>query len=126
VGSWEEAIKALNTVAVELETYGPVAAGKIDKIVVKTAHDIESYAKQIAVVDTGQMRSSIGVDIERSGSGAYYTRAVIGPTVSYAPFVEFGTSRMAPRAFMGPALDRYSGVFVSALDAVVDPLAGRP
>ena len=85
---------------------------RAQKVIVKTAHDIEGTAKQFAVVDTGAMRDSIGVDV-------YPLTAVIGPTVSYAPYVEYGTSRMAPYAFMGPALDRHNPAFYAAMEQVV-------
>lgn len=120
------AIAALNTIAVELDTSGPRVARRADVIVVKTAHDIEGYSKQIAPVDTGAMRSSIGTDITRHASGpGYGVSAEIGPTVEYAGYVEYGTERQAPQAFMGPSLDRYSPGFIAALLDAADPLDGQ-
>jgi HK97 gp10 family phage protein len=119
------AIAELNGIAVKLDTSGHRATALTDQIVIKTAHDIEAYAKQAVPVDTGATRSSIGTDIIRNGAGAGYgVTAEIGAKTSYAPFLEGGTERMAPRAFMGPAFDRYVGPFYAALEAVADPLAG--
>lgn len=121
-----EAIAKLNTLALAFDTSGPYVARDLDKIVVATAHLIEGNAKQIAPVDTGALRSSIGTDITRNGQGdGFTTSAEIGAQVRYAPYVELGTSRMAPRAFLGPSLDRYSAGFVAACEAAAVPLALR-
>jgi HK97 gp10 family phage protein len=126
MSSFEEAIAELNTIAVDLDRSGPYVAARIDKIVVKTAHDVEGYAKQIVPVDTGNLRSSITTTTGRDGVGSGYTAwAEIGPEASYGHFVEWGTHRQAPQAYMGPAADRYSGTFVAALAAASDPLDGR-
>lgn len=103
--------------AVDLGVSGVLASRKVQQILSKTAHDIESTAKQLAAVDTGTMRNSIGVDIRP-------LQATVGPTVNYAPYVEFGTSRQAPQPFMGPALDRHSHAFYAALDAIGVPGVG--
>lgn len=104
----------INTLAVEVR--GLRAGYRAAVVVTKTAHDIEATAKQFVPVDTGATRNSIGVDLSDAGRSAD-----IGPQTSYAEFLEFGTSRMAPRAFMGPALDRHTPDFIAALEAVADP-----
>lgn len=53
-------------------------------------------------VDTGTLKNSIKAEKLDTFSWA------IGTKVDYAPFLEFGTTRMAPRPFMGPAA-RYLG-----------------
>ena len=96
------------------------ARGKPDElraVVKKTAADIEATAKAFAPVDTGALRGSIGTT---SSGNANYVETHTGPTVDYAPYVEYGTSRMAPRAFMGPAADRH----LHELFAAVDQLTG--
>ena len=72
---------------------------------------MEAAAKGFCPVDTGFLRSSIGVDLDMAAASA-----VIGPTAEYGAFVEFGTSRMAPAAYMGPALDRVSPSFAAAIE----------
>jgi HK97 gp10 family phage protein len=49
-------------------------------------------------VDTGKLRNSIRAEKETN------TRWVITTDTEYAGHLEFGTSRMAPRPFMGPGL----------------------
>lgn len=124
-GDFAAGIAALNSVAVALDASGPKLAAAGDKIVRKTAKDVEAYAKQIVAVDTGNLRSTISTTITRYAAGSGFgTAAEIGPTASYGGYVEWGTERMAPQAYMGPALDRYSGGFVDALLAAADPLGG--
>jgi HK97 gp10 family phage protein len=91
----------LNRLAVDLHHAGLLMAANASKIVRKGGQDVVRDAQAFAVVRTGAMKNSIGVDY-----GADGLSFEAGPTVSYAPHVEFGTSRMAPRAFMGPAFDR--------------------
>lgn len=111
------AIRELNTVALSFETSGPKVAGKLDRNVRVFAHLVESNAKQIVAVDTGATRSSIGTDLVRVlDPDEFSSTATIGPQTEYAPHLELGTSRIAPRAFMGPSLDRYSGDFVNACE----------
>lgn len=66
---------------------------------------VESTAKQLAPRDSGTMANSISSEAEAGGG---YVTAEAGPTERYAVFVEFGTYKDAPQAFMGPALDRHS------------------
>lgn len=66
--------------------------------VAETAYDVEARAKMLAPVRTGTLRRSIHTVIEHGG-----LRATVGPSVSYAAFVEFGTRYMAARPYMRPA-----------------------
>jgi HK97 gp10 family phage protein len=125
--AYEDALAELRNIEIALDTTGPYKAAKVDKLVISTAHLVEAGGKRRAPVDTGAMRSSIGVDITRHGEGpGWGTEAEIGPTVSYAPFVEEGTERQPPQPFMGPALDEVEPAFVAALESLVDPFEGRP
>jgi HK97 gp10 family phage protein len=81
------------------------------KVVAKVALDIEASAKAGAPVDTGALKNSISSDINGLS-------AEIGPTISYGVFQEYGTSRMAPQPFMGPAVDANEPNFVSAMGQV--------
>lgn len=108
-------VTELNQVAVSLQNAAGQVGSLAAAVVRKTALDVEATSKAFAPVDTGALRNSIGHDI--TGDGRYGTiEAEIGPTVHYGPYVEFGTSRMAPAAYMGPALDRHSPDFVAALE----------
>ena len=87
------------------------ATRKAQKVVAKTAHDIEADAKSLAPVDTGMLRNSISTTI-----GAGGLSAEIGPTVHYAPYLEYGTRRMPPQPYMGPAAERRAEPFVKAVE----------
>jgi len=62
-------------------------------------------------VDTGALRNSIGTNVTGLS-------AEIGPTVNYAPYQEYGTSRMAAHPYMGPAADEVTPGFVSAMEQI--------
>lgn len=62
---------------------------------------VETAAKRLCPVDTGNLRSSITHVLGVDGQGLY---ADIGTNVEYAPFVEFGTRYMAAQPFLVPAL----------------------
>ena len=68
----------------------------------------EGYAKGACPVDTGTLRDSITHTVD--GNDAY-----IGTNVEYAPYVEFGTSRMKAQEFLRPAAQdhasEYSEIF---------------
>ena len=46
-------------------------------------------------------------------------RAIIGTGVEYAEHLEFGTSRMAPRPFLRPAVDEHEREIVAAIEDAV-------
>jgi len=72
----------------------------------------ERNAKAYCPVDTGRLRNSISHATDD-------TRAVIGTNVEYAPYVELGTSRRAPHAYLRPAVqlhvDEYRRIVESEL-----------
>lgn len=122
---WFEGIDQLNTVALELERKSGQVGRQTAVVVRRSAHAIEGAGQQLVRVDTGATKNSIGVDFRGDGRFSEFS-AEIGPTTEWAPFLEWGTSRMAPHAFMGPALDRHSGDFVAAIEACADPFDGGP
>lgn len=81
---------------------------------IRRAIKVEAAAKQIATasppsvpgggpaVRTGRLRGSI---TWRPGSDALSPYVDVGSAVFYAPFVELGTSKMAARPFLRPALE---------------------
>lgn len=117
VSIWVEGIDELNTVEASLHRAGGAVGAKGARVVRAAAHRVEATAKLFCPVDTGHLRGSIGVGM--GGDGRFGAlEAVIGTSVSYSIFVEHGTSRMAPQAFMGPALDRVAPSFIAACEAL--------
>lgn len=76
---------------------GPIVAD-----LVKRTIRVHNRAKQLCPVDTGNLRSSISFRIEHVGAT---TVGVVGTNVEYAPYVEYGTRRMAAQPFLRPALE---------------------
>ncbi len=60
---------------------------------------------QQRAVDTGNLRSSLNFSVSED-------EAEVGTPVEYAPYVEYGTSRMAARPYLRPALDENIGKLV--------------
>lgn len=91
------------------------AAGSIyieaKKIIAKGGQDVVRDAQAFCPVRTGNLKNSISVDY-----GANGLSFEAGPTMNYGMWVECGTSRMAPRAFLGPAFDRNVPQIVGELD----------
>jgi HK97 gp10 family phage protein len=80
----------------------------------KTALDIEADAKQLAPVDTGNLRNSISSDITGDGRHGAMS-AEIGPTAEYGVYQEYGTSTQPGQPFLSPAYDRRIGPYSEAL-----------
>ena len=64
-------------------------------------------------LDTGFLRNSVQVD------SVTPTEAIIAPHTDYAEHLEFGTSRMAARPFMRPAVDEHEGEILDAIERTV-------
>lgn len=107
----------LRSLGHDLTRAGAKAQAGARMVVAKTAADITADAKAFAPVDTGNLRASIGHDLFE-GNGE--TSAEIGPTTNYGGFVEWGTSRMAPQPYLGPAFDRRVPQFEKALGDMID------
>lgn len=75
---------------------------RVSAAVKEAAERVAQDARQRAPVQTGALRDSIRA--ERTDA-AQYTVIAGDKDAFYAPFVEFGTSRTAPRPFMVPAAE---------------------
>jgi HK97 gp10 family phage protein len=83
------------------------------------ARVVEIHSKRLCPVDTGFLRNSIQVD------SVTPTEAIIAPHTEYAEPVEFGTSRMAARPYMRPALDQHEGEILDAVREAPWPRSWR-
>lgn len=120
--AWFDGVDELNTIAADLDRAGARVGRDGATAIRRSALEIERYGKMLCPVDTGATRASIGSDFDGDGRSSVMSSAT-GPTTAYAPYVEWGTERMAPHAFMGPALDRVTPSFLAAVATLADPLA---
>lgn len=79
---------------------------KTEDDLVRVGMRVQSRARSLCPVDTGRLRSSIVMRKGRDGMGFYVE---IGTNVSYAPYVEFGTSKTRAQPFLLPAVAEASG-----------------
>lgn len=82
----------------------------------KATFSIEAKAKTLVPVRTGTLRRSIHSIFEAGG-----LRGIVGPSVEYGKYVEFGTRRRAAKPYMRPAAEAVLPGFV---DAVKRAMAG--
>lgn len=88
----------------------------------KAANAVRDSAKALAPARTGALRGSIEV-MERSGDGRFASMsATIGTSIRYGWFNEFGTSKMAPQPYLGPALAANADAYVSAIEKIAEDL----
>lgn len=120
---WFEGIEEMNTVAATMARNSAAMLVAADKLVRSAGFAVQQWGQSFAPVDTGFLRSSITVAFTGGVLAGFYQTSV-GPEAAYGPHVEYGTSIMAPYAFMGPALDRVAPAFLAAVAAMGDPLAG--
>lgn len=109
-----------DSLAVDLLKAGPAATAMASAAVRKTALDMEATAKTFAPVDTGNLRDGISSG-PIGGSRSLQPGdldAEIGPTAEYGEYVERGTARNAPQAYMGPAFDRHAHQLVKAAEQI--------
>ena len=104
------AIKLNKTKLMELERECP---GRADRVIQKIAQDVEGYAKDhmsanspsnpgdTPGVDTGTLKNSI---VARPDDSRPHTW-IVADGVTYGFWLEFGTSKMAARPFMLPAVE---------------------
>lgn len=87
-------------------------APKVTKAVVATALQVESQAKETVPVLTGNLRRSLSVQPLDP------FHVLVGTDVEYAPYVEYGTHRMAAQPYLTPAVELARPVFTARLSAV--------
>ena len=96
-----------------------VAAGlpsRADKATERVAQRALATARAAAPVETGELRS--GLKVTRHGDGM-----AVEVTNYYATFQEFGTSKMAPNPFIGPAVDRHGPELYKEIEGLADDIS---
>src|SRR5688500_11309851 len=91
----------------------------VKNALLQTAADIVNIAKQLAPVDTGALKQSIGAVPVTS------TSILIGTDKEYAPFVEYGTSKMSAQPFLTPAFVQAEATFKARLAEEMQKLANK-
>ena len=112
---YEKAIRDAGHVEAAVRARSALGVTRARAVVAKTTADVEATAKKLAPVDTGALRNSIGSDVIDLDDAV---QGVVGPTVNYAGYVEYGTSRMSPQPYLNPALAEHEAAFVAALEQV--------
>lgn len=95
-------IVGLNNVVADLTTAGLTIQARSSGVLEAVGHRVEDTARALAPVRTGATAASIHTTMEDAQT------VEVGPTTVQAIFMEWGTYKDAPQAFMGPALDRHS------------------
>lgn len=78
---------------------------KTSKATMMAGLKVEYFVKEATPVRTGNLRSNINTQMV--SQGVEKSEAFVGTNVAYAPFVEFGTSKMQPRAMFRQAIDEH-------------------
>lgn len=86
---------------------------QVDAALEEIGEVCEGYAKNMAPVRTGRLKSSI-THQRAAGFLAQRHTVYIGTNVEYATYQEFGTSKIKPQPFLKPAIvdhvDEYQGI----------------
>lgn len=94
-------------VARGLEAIGLQAEGNAKREVTKAVYN--SPPAKSGYVRTGALRNSISHATD--GSAAY-----VGSNIEYAPYVEYGTSKMGARPFIKPAVQNYKDEYKAIME----------
>lgn len=74
------------------------------------AEPVLEDAKANAPVKTGKLKEGLGISSVKAKAGMKYILVGIDKSdnskIFYGKFIEFGTSKMSPRPFMGPAYEK--------------------
>lgn len=121
----------LFNLAVDFPASSARAVFKGSQLVRASAQRVVAHAQQFVPVDTSATKGSIHAStpdggtlgaLESGALGRGVIEAEIGPTTEYAPDLEYGTVKMAPHAFMGPALDKVTPDFVAGAAEIAETL----
>ncbi|MEM4498135.1 MAG: HK97 gp10 family phage protein [Nitrososphaerota archaeon] len=113
----EVKIQGLNELTAIIEKYILIVRKKIADALTQAAVEAYVTAKETVPVRTGLLKSSIKLEkispFEHKITAGWPTKEKGKPY--YAPFVEFGTRRMAPRPYMRPAAEKAVRAFIEKL-----------
>jgi HK97 gp10 family phage protein len=81
-----------------LKRIDKIRALNVIPVITDGVRTIQNTAKDIVPVDTSNLRNSITTRVDSS-----LLRGYVSTNVEYAPYVEYGTSRMKAQPFLFPA-----------------------
>ena len=106
-----------------MQTLPPEIFERVHQALQNGAVRLAERAREIVPVRTGHLlasiRTELGEDVE--AESAFTPVQVIADT-PYASFVEFGTSRMEPRPFLGPAAGEIEPEILEEVDRILGKL----
>jgi len=106
-------VKGVKETLAKIDLINAKVRKAVQEQVGKSAFNIQREAKKRCPVDTGALRNSITVDFYGVMS------AQIGPHMPYAPYVEYGTRKMAARPYLFPAFEQERPNFEKGLAEAV-------
>lgn len=86
-----------------LAAFQAVLGERLESAMEKAVQLVEREAKERAPIDTGNLRASIASEVRTDVESA--VQGIVGSNVEYAPFQEFGTSKMGASPFLQPAIE---------------------
>jgi len=117
-------IDGLNRLAARLAGAAGVLDSKMAEGLKEVASCVVRDARSLVPVDTGSLQRSIRMhSYVMEGhvqevvvtAGGYVTNPKTGRKVDYAAYVEYGTSRVKPKPFLNPALERNRWLLLEVL-----------
>lgn len=118
-------------VEVRLDTSGlkkliEEAPRKVDAAVRATAFHVEGVAKILSPYKTGANRNSVYTKTSKGTHGkpgdigdvlpeVKPGEAIVAPSMEYSAFLEYGTSKMAARPYLTPAMEGAAAYFAEAI-----------
>ena len=115
----EEAGRAVLATAVEMraDIVQSIQRGPASGVTYKKSNPTRTHTAsapgQPPMSDTGRLANSITFD--RLGD----LTATVGSALNYAPWLEYGTSRMAARPFFRPAVERMRPKYIGKLEDII-------
>lgn len=107
-------VKGLDAVLRFINELPQVVKEAGDSICLKAAIKAEVEARRIVPFRTGALMRSITT--ERIGDGEYK----VGSSLVYAPFVEFGTSKMRAQPYLRPAVETVFASLPSEVQEILE------
>ena len=106
-----------------LQTLPAEIFNKLQQVLANGTFRLAERARELAPVRTGHLLASIYPDVGEieEQNEAFHPLQVVADT-PYASFVEFGTSKMEARPFLGPAVEEIEPEILGEVDSILDDL----